>query len=191
MTTSTLHVEREAQIEQFTKLPDLDIPGIGITKEPANEAMVVALLHELIGKGLLDLKMVGESYATEHDAVYKNPAGGYVLAEYKLKLSDYCRDADENTKIFYNTVLVVCWSVRNITGEYGLIPLEVSNNSTHSSSSNSSSSSTHSSNSAHSSSSTNSSKTPFKGVNYLLKKDGVSVPVICLKDFCEGLRDSR
>jgi hypothetical protein len=158
MTTTELWNQRQAQIQSAIDLPDLNIKGLNILKQPDNEASVASLFHELNGQGYLNYKFYKATYSGENDIILRHPNGQAALGEYKLGLADFCRDVTQLDKIFHHTEVVICWDVDNIPDNFLLNPVEtVSDNN-------------------------------FDKVNYYLQSGNLTVQVLCLKDICQELK---
>jgi hypothetical protein len=122
--------EKLAAFEELKALPDLPIDAVSYRKHPdGQEAGVVALFHELVGKGWIrGYYTLRTGYKMTYDmwALYK-PAledvgtsvrasldfdrGLPVVIEFKFAGEEILSDVHQNKKYFEDLDLIVCWDL--------------------------------------------------------------------------------
>lgn len=125
--------------ERARNTADLMIDGIPFGKIPRHEQSVVAIFHELLGaKLILGYKTLLVSqyntfdilfeYEASIDKIGKNPKEIYLksagkgvkefkmisFGEFKLNLSSFCEDVNNDVKAMDHVNLVICWDVGKI-----------------------------------------------------------------------------
>ncbi len=124
--------EREQMFSDLRKLPDLGASFTSFLKHPnGQEAAVVALFHELLGKGLLrgyytytlGYKMTYDEWGQyripksfvasqfHHFANDSSMIDGPIVIEFKYAAEDLLKDLENTTKYFPSIDLLVCWEV--------------------------------------------------------------------------------
>ena len=125
--------------ERAQKTDNLNISGIPFAKIPRHEQSVVAIFHELLGAKVINgyqTLLVSQyntfdilfDYQTPIDKIGKNPREIYLksagrgekifkmisFGEFKLILSKFCDDVNNDIKAMDHVNLVVCWDTGNI-----------------------------------------------------------------------------
>lgn len=124
--------KKEAQINEFKKLPNIGLSKINFLKQPGyQEAGVVAIFHELIGSGLLlGYYGLSEGYKQNYDfwGIYKINKSNLgqniknsqdvpeiierpIVIEFKTDASNIIDDFKDNNKILEDIDLLVCWDI--------------------------------------------------------------------------------
>jgi hypothetical protein len=126
------HWEREQMLAELRQLPDLGASFSNFLKQPSGqEAAVVALFHELVGRGLLKgyyTYTIGYKMTYDEWGQYRVPKGqvasqfqhfatasgmieGPIVIEFKYAAEDLLKDLENSTKYFPAIDLLVCWDV--------------------------------------------------------------------------------